>query len=61
MVLPDSKKIRGLIVVFHGTLFTKSDAPSFQPNSKYLVPAGIFGSQNYALVFIDYPGFGRDS
>lgn len=60
-MLPVSAKPRALIVAFHGTLFTKTDAPSYENRTKYLIDAGVYGSKNYAVLFPDYPGFGSDS
>jgi hypothetical protein len=61
LILPDSVEPRGLVVAFHGTLFSKKDAPSVQGNKKYHLDAGVFGSSNYAVLLPDYPGAGSDA
>jgi len=66
LVLPnhqDSKenKIRGIVIYFHQTIFSKKEAPSIQENIFYKAFAAIFGANNYAVLFPDYPGHGADA
>jgi hypothetical protein len=50
-----------MVVYFHGTIFSKKEAPSIQNNPIYMGIASIFGAHNYAVLFPDYPGLGADS
>lgn len=52
--------LKGIVIYFHGTFFSKNEAPTSQTYPTYQGVASIFGSRKYAVLFPDYLGYGAD-
>ena len=56
-----SPKIKGIILFFHPTFFSKSSVPSYAPDKRTAQDlAAIFATQGYIVVAPDYIGMGYD-
>lgn len=56
----DKTQLKGVVVYFHGTTFSKSQVGSNFENPETQLCAQIFASQGYAVAIPDYIGQGRD-
>jgi hypothetical protein len=52
--------LKGIVIYFHGTFFSKNEAPYYQTYPIYQGIASIFGAKKYAVLFPDYLGYGAD-
>lgn len=53
-------QIRGVLVYFHGTTFSKAQVPSVLSNGETQLAAQVFASQGYIVAMPDYVGQGVD-
>lgn len=57
----NKSQLKGVVVYFHGTTFSKSQVPSeYDGNAEVELMAEVFASQGYAVVMPDYVGQGVD-
>jgi hypothetical protein len=57
-IMNDYSKIKGIVLYYHPTVFSKNNVPSMQDYKSQLLLSALYASQGYILIAPDYVGQG---